>query len=193
MHTFTPQQEQVLALISAGSTISGAASSAGVHRNTIHNWLRSQPAFHAALARARYGKAMFWREQAESLAAAALETISATMSDPSVPPSVRLKAAQSILALVTTPPPKPPVPEIIEAVPFPEATASAEEPLSAPEIVHNSAQPPNPPAETIRRASPKIGRNDLCPCGSGKKFKRCCLNEDGLPGAPVPMAPGVFQ
>jgi uncharacterized protein YecA (UPF0149 family) len=22
----------------------------------------------------------------------------------------------------------------------------------------------------------KIGRNDPCPCGSGKKFKRCCLS-----------------
>lgn len=22
---------------------------------------------------------------------------------------------------------------------------------------------------------PKVGRNDLCPCGSGKKYKRCCL------------------
>jgi Protein of unknown function (DUF1186)/SEC-C motif len=26
------------------------------------------------------------------------------------------------------------------------------------------------------RATPKIGRNDLCYCGSGKKFKKCCLN-----------------
>lgn len=24
----------------------------------------------------------------------------------------------------------------------------------------------------------KIGRNDLCPCGSGKKYKNCCLNKD---------------
>ena len=24
--------------------------------------------------------------------------------------------------------------------------------------------------------SKKIGRNDLCPCGSGKKFKRCCID-----------------
>jgi len=24
----------------------------------------------------------------------------------------------------------------------------------------------------------KIGRNDLCPCGSGKKYKRCCLAQD---------------
>jgi len=28
--------------------------------------------------------------------------------------------------------------------------------------------------ETLRRAQPKIGRNDPCPCGSGKKFKKCC-------------------
>jgi uncharacterized protein len=27
---------------------------------------------------------------------------------------------------------------------------------------------------TFRRESPKIGRNEPCPCGSGKKFKRCC-------------------
>jgi tetratricopeptide (TPR) repeat protein len=25
---------------------------------------------------------------------------------------------------------------------------------------------------------PKIGRNDSCPCGSGKKYKRCCLDKD---------------
>nr|WP_230409352.1 UPF0149 family protein [Zooshikella harenae] len=27
---------------------------------------------------------------------------------------------------------------------------------------------------TIRRDSPKVGRNDPCPCGSGKKYKKCC-------------------
>ena len=27
---------------------------------------------------------------------------------------------------------------------------------------------------TYRRESPKIGRNDPCPCGSGKKYKKCC-------------------
>lgn len=27
---------------------------------------------------------------------------------------------------------------------------------------------------TAQRANPKIGRNDPCPCGSGKKFKKCC-------------------
>ena len=28
--------------------------------------------------------------------------------------------------------------------------------------------------ETFRREQPKIGRNDPCPCGSGKKYKKCC-------------------
>lgn len=29
-------------------------------------------------------------------------------------------------------------------------------------------------SKTVRRDSPKIGRNDPCPCGSGKKYKHCC-------------------
>jgi len=29
-------------------------------------------------------------------------------------------------------------------------------------------------APTLRRAAPKVGRNDPCPCGSGKKYKKCC-------------------
>lgn len=27
------------------------------------------------------------------------------------------------------------------------------------------------------RENKKIGRNDPCPCGSGKKFKNCCMNK----------------
>ena len=26
---------------------------------------------------------------------------------------------------------------------------------------------------TVRREGPKVGRNDACPCGSGKKYKSC--------------------
>ena len=28
--------------------------------------------------------------------------------------------------------------------------------------------------KTVVREQPKVGRNDLCPCGSGKKYKKCC-------------------
>lgn len=31
---------------------------------------------------------------------------------------------------------------------------------------------------TIRRSVAKIGRNEKCPCGSGKKYKKCCLDKD---------------
>jgi preprotein translocase subunit SecA len=30
-----------------------------------------------------------------------------------------------------------------------------------------------PPA-TVQRKGDKVGRNDPCPCGSGKKYKKCC-------------------
>ena len=35
-----------------------------------------------------------------------------------------------------------------------------------------SAEPPAPP-QPVTRAQPKVGRNDPCPCGSGKKYKQC--------------------
>ena len=32
--------------------------------------------------------------------------------------------------------------------------------------------------EPKRREEPKVGRNDPCPCGSGKKYKQCCGKND---------------
>lgn len=32
-----------------------------------------------------------------------------------------------------------------------------------------------PPVKTIERDTPRIGRNKKCFCGSGKKYKKCCL------------------
>ncbi|MFN2377270.1 MAG: YchJ family protein [Candidatus Binatia bacterium] len=31
-----------------------------------------------------------------------------------------------------------------------------------------------PEQAPLRRSSPRVGRNDPCTCGSGKKFKKCC-------------------
>lgn len=31
---------------------------------------------------------------------------------------------------------------------------------------------------TYVRGVPKVGRNDVCPCGSGKKHKKCCLGKE---------------
>jgi SEC-C motif len=32
-------------------------------------------------------------------------------------------------------------------------------------------------SSTIRRSARHVGRNDPCPCGSGRKFKECCLGK----------------
>ena len=32
--------------------------------------------------------------------------------------------------------------------------------------------------ETMRRAVARVGRNERCPCGSGKKYKHCCIAKD---------------
>ncbi len=31
-----------------------------------------------------------------------------------------------------------------------------------------------PKGSTVINETPKVGRNDKCPCGSGKKYKKCC-------------------
>ncbi|KZL28951.1 UPF0149 family protein [Pseudovibrio sp. WM33] len=36
------------------------------------------------------------------------------------------------------------------------------------------------PSGTYVRLGPKVGRNDPCPCGSGKKFKKCCATKQVL-------------
>ncbi len=52
-----------------------------------------------------------------------------------------------------------------------------------------SRRPPAPAQravmQPVQRATPKVGRNDLCPCGSGQKFKKChgaVLEEEGADG-----------
>jgi hypothetical protein len=48
-----------------------------------------------------------------------------------------------------------------------EGKGDCEEDLLEPLSSEYSAAP-------IRRPAPKVGRNEPCPCGSGKKFKKCC-------------------
>jgi preprotein translocase subunit SecA len=57
--------------------------------------------------------------------------------------------------------------------------------LSAPGQAEPAGGPPDQrgeagPAEPIRYMGQKVGRNDPCPCGSGKKFKNCCGKSSGV-------------
>jgi HEAT repeat protein len=58
-------------------------------------------------------------------------------------------------------------------------TVFADEPQEGDDLTWDldSAIPDHEPSDivsTIRRSAPKVGRNDPCPCGSGKKYKKCC-------------------
>jgi hypothetical protein len=52
-------------------------------------------------------------------------------------------------------------------------------------LLHRVRQPDDPKVEILRRyaqlGAPGVGRNDPCPCGSGRKFKQCHLGRAELP------------
>lgn len=58
--------------------------------------------------------------------------------------------------------------ELARGIPEEEAGPRHAVPAQGPE-----SAPPSGPS-TYRRETPKVGRNDPCPCGSGKKYKKCC-------------------
>jgi preprotein translocase subunit SecA len=51
------------------------------------------------------------------------------------------------------------------------------------QLSYSGGEEPNQPQKSPRKTATKIGRNEPCPCGSGKKYKKC----HGQPGAP-PLA-----
>jgi len=57
-------------------------------------------------------------------------------------------------------------------------TPDTSEPAAVPAQQNEPNPQPRPlsgDAKTYKRPEPKIGRNDYCPCGSGLKYKKCCL------------------
>jgi DNA-binding CsgD family transcriptional regulator len=164
----TPNQEKVLALIAAGYSATAAAQQAGIHRNTVANWLKVD-AFRKALAQSRYEKQLLYWDQAQAVVVEALNHLRTLMYDPAVQPNVRLNATKALLQQVNSYLPSEPGLVLPEPA---EITAQA----------HKNAQAPEP-----NDAHP--GRNDQCPCGSGIKFKRCCLNTNGVNGVGQAVSP----
>jgi len=82
-----------------------------------------------------------------------------------------------------------PVPSAEEEQQPIEQAAPVEEPKGTPlarEYRHKESNAPlsyssggsiSEDAQKPAKAGPRIGRNDLCPCGSGKKYKKCCGRE----------------
>ena len=62
-----------------------------------------------------------------------------------------------------------------DAAPASEIAAQQQAAIEGTEVNHKP--------EPIRHRGQRVGRNDPCPCGSGKKFKNCCMRKgNGRPG-----------
>ena len=91
----------------------------------------------------------------------AVDAIRELLTNPDTPPSVRLRAARLVL----------------ENEPVPAAAAPPPA-QSAPEPKLKSVPRPAPHIAPVT-----LGRNALCSCGSGLKFKRCCVSKNTHPAA----------
>src|SRR5215467_3668939 len=103
MEHLSPIQEKVLASIAAGDSATAAAAAAGIHRNTVGNWMRSSSGFRLALAHAHEAQQLFAREQAETRVAAAFTAIDQMIADPKTPAGVRARLALAIIRMASAP------------------------------------------------------------------------------------------
>jgi hypothetical protein len=62
----------------------------------------------------------------------------------------------------------------------PEAIASRQERWAEEDARRLAREASKDAPASYVRATPKIGRNDPCPCSSGKKYKKCCLLKQDL-------------
>jgi hypothetical protein len=179
------QQLAVICALSSGATMTSAAEQAGVHRNTILNWRRNLLPFQQGLADAQYDRALFFRERMEAEFDLAIECLHQILADPNTPASVRLKGALAIIQTAAKPaPPKQQTVLEFKKVHLADPPAeSAPNPAQSGIYVHprpfaasSDIPAAHNPAQSPRTVPPKVGRNELCPCGSGKKYKRCCLD-----------------
>ncbi|PYR42562.1 MAG: preprotein translocase subunit SecA [Acidobacteria bacterium] len=92
------------------------------------------------------------------------------LSDPTGPPPPRRPARRSPPLILNDPSAS----ELPSVVGGSRARAAQASPFGPP----RAQQPPRVGGDdatprTVRRDEPKVGRNDPCPCGSGKKYKKC--------------------
>jgi hypothetical protein len=169
----SPVQAQVIAALAQGRTVTAAAQHAGLHRNTIYNWLH-EPAFKTAADEAQHEYVAILSDGMRDLAARAVETLRSLLDDPNTPPAVRLRTALAVLQRPHFPDRGWHLPEriedrreqqVVDGLAEIKADYDAMRMTDAMEASEKRKQPAEAPP--IARCSP-------CPCGSGLKYKRCC-------------------
>jgi len=159
----TDVQLKVIEFVARSLSIFEAANQADTTWKEVTLWRNTNPAFCDALEEAMRERAIVNQERIQGLAFEAIQVLGKVLKDERASPAIRLRAAQTVFKMTASAKKPQPEPQDTETQ-DPEKT----------EIMHNSAQ------STVRLPA-QPGRNSLCPCGSGIKFKRCCAN-------PVPQA-----
>lgn len=95
--SLSPTQASIVVALAQGKSVSAAARQTGIHRTTVHNWMRNEPDFKAAVHRAKREYIELLNDQLRELAAGALQTLHTLIEDPAIPSTVRLKAALAVL------------------------------------------------------------------------------------------------
>ena len=155
----SPVQAAVLLALSQGASITKAAQSAGLHLSTVNEWLQEDAHFAAAFRQACEEYIQTLRDQMRDLSALALTTLQSLLEDSKTPPSVRLRAALAVL----------------EHPRFPDQGWNLPAPINTPkqeELVRDFALLKKDYEASLHEET--VARNAPCPCGSGRKYKRCC-------------------
>ena len=90
-------QQQVIASLARGRTVTAAAAEADIHRSTVHEWMKSNLEFRRALHQAQAEYKAQLQDYMKELSGAALETVRGLLQDPQISPAVRLRTALGIL------------------------------------------------------------------------------------------------
>src|ERR1700730_9340180 len=175
--TLSPAQAQVIAALAQGRTVTAAAQEAGLHRNTIYNWL-NEPAFKTAVEEAQREYVAILSDGMRDLAALAVETLRSLLEDPKTPPAVRLRTALAVLQRPHFPDRGWHLPERIEDPREQQVVDNLAEikadydAMRMTDAIRANAVKQVPEVPDL--PEPPIARCAPCPCGSGLKYKRCC-------------------
>ncbi len=90
-------QAQAAVMLARGGTVTAAADAIRVHRSTIYNWFKSDPSFQTAIEEIRRERRERLIDEMTELESLALASVRRALEDPSVPPSVKLRAALAVL------------------------------------------------------------------------------------------------
>jgi len=173
-------QQEVLRGLVAGHSISAAARRAGVHRATVHLWIRTVPTFGRALDTHRRLRADHIADDLNDLTDSALSALRQILDDTESPAAVRHKVAIDILNLAHRHEEGRLYPDSHLLAGFHaelDATAAQSPPAPSTEPNEKSMEAPQEqPGETVHPTylKPSPVRNAPCPCGSRLKYKRCC-------------------